>query len=367
MNADFWRGRRVVVTGHTGFKGGWLVFWLKQLGADVAGIGLAPDAVPSLHGILGIDGMCQSVIADINRDDALLRLLTSFRPEVVIHLAAQSLVRASYADPVATYEANVMTVVRLLDAVRRLDHIRSVVVVTSDKCYQNSGQVQGYREDDRLGGRDPYSSSKSAAEIATQSMQRSFFAPYLPDGHPARIATVRAGNVIGGGDWSKDRLVPDIIRAIVNGDEIRLRHPQAVRPWQHVLDALGAYLLIAELLAGDGDRFDEAWNIGPPVDDARSVLDLASAMVAAFGQNTVISSSSSGGPHEAHWLALDCTKAHARMNWRPWLGFEDAVRLTADWYDAWRAGGDMARITRDQLADFERRNPSLENCRDHPR
>ena len=353
MSADFWHGKRVLVTGHTGFKGGWLTFWLAELGAEIAGIGLAPASSPNLYDVLDLADRCQSTIGDINQAGALVSLVDVFRPQIVIHMAAQALVRPSYDDPIGTYETNVMGVVRLLDAVRRSDSVKSVVIVTSDKCYENREQIWGYRESDALGGHDPYSSSKGAAEIAAQSMQRSFFQPSVPNGHPARIATVRAGNVIGGGDWSQDRLVPDIVRGLLGTvGSVELRNPNAVRPWQHVLEPVAAYLEIAERLATNPDGIDEAWNIGPDSSDTRAVVDVASAMAAALGRGQVVSKPVSDGPHEANLLTLDCTKARTKLGWQPRLGFDGCVRWTADWYAAWDSGRDMAAYTRSQLTDF---------------
>jgi CDP-glucose 4,6-dehydratase len=354
MTNAFWCGKRVLVTGHTGFKGGWLVFWLRERGAEVAGIGLAPSSEPSLFDLLRIQDRCSSTIGDINELGVLDSLIQSFKPEVIIHLAAQALVRESYVDPVGTYDTNVMGVVRLLDSARRSMALRSIVVVTSDKCYENREQIWGYREGDHLGGHDPYSGSKGAAEIAAQSMQRSFFRPFAKNGHPARIATVRAGNVIGGGDWSVDRLVPDIVRGILADDgEVLLRNPGAIRPWQHVLEPLSAYLRIAELLETGSQSVDEAWNIGPDFDDMRTVEEVAEALIAALGKGRIVTRPVPDQPHEANLLMLDCAKAKVKLKWQPRLHFEDCIRLTAEWYSAWYGGSDMTAFTRLQLAHFE--------------
>lgn len=353
MSTDFWRGKRVLVTGHTGFKGGWLTFWLAELGAEIAGIGLAPSSNPNLYDLLHLSDRCQSTIGDINRPGALAALIDRFRPEIVIHMAAQALVRPSYDDPIGTYETNVLGVVRLLDAVRRSDSVKSVVVVTSDKCYENREQIWGYREGDAMGGHDPYSSSKGAAEIAAQSMQRSFFKPSVPRGHPAQIATVRAGNVIGGGDWSQDRLVPDIVRGLLGATgRVELRNPNAIRPWQHVLEPVAAYLDIAERLTTNPEGIDQAWNIGPEPSDTRAVVNVASAMAAALGKGQVVSKPEPDGPHEANLLTLDCTKARIRLGWQPRLSFDNCVRWTADWYAAWDQRQDMTEFTRSQIAAF---------------
>jgi CDP-glucose 4,6-dehydratase len=359
VTASFWRGKQVLLTGHTGFKGAWLALWLAEMGAVVTGLSLAPKSKPNLFGLAKIEDLMTSVIADINDQATLGKTMSSSQPEIVFHLAAQALVRESYQDPVGTFATNVGGVVTLLDAVRRMPSVQGVVVVTSDKCYENYEWARGYREDDRLGGRDPYSASKGCAEIAARSMQMSYFAPFVSGGHPARIATVRAGNVIGGGDWSDDRLVPDLVRGCLGATgEVRLRNPGAVRPWQHVLEPLGVYLEIAERLATAPEGIDEAWNIGPDAGDDRAVITVAEAMVAALGTGTIISDSERTGPHEAHLLRLDCEKARTKLGWQPRLRFEDSIRLTADWYAAWKAGKDMAAFTRRQIAAFAARSPA---------
>ena len=355
MNAAYWRNRRVLVTGHTGFKGAWMTFWLAGMGAKVTGLGLRPSSEPHLYSLLGLADCCHSIIDDINRPGALEDAIKTFEPEVIVHMAAQALVRTSYVDPLGTYETNVMGVVRLLDEARKSSHVRSIVIVTSDKCYENREQIWGYRENDPMGGHDPYSSSKGAAEIAARSMQRSFFQPFVAEGHPARIATVRAGNVVGGGDWSSDRLIPDIVRGLLGPTGVaQLRNPRAIRPWQHVLEPLAAYLKIAELLATAPDGIDEAWNIGPDNNDIRAVIDVAESMAAALGTGRLVLGTNAGEPHEATLLTLDCTKARTRLGWRPHLTFDDCVRWTADWYAAWHGGRDMAEFTRGQIAQFGR-------------
>ena len=354
VNRAFWRGKRVLVTGHTGFKGAWLSLWLTEMGAIVSGLALAPGSRPSLYELAGINGLVSSTIADICDRAALSAVFERETPEIVFHLAAQALVRASYDDPVSTFAANVGGVVSLLDAVRRAPCVQAIVVVTSDKCYDNREWLWGYRENDPLGGRDPYSASKGCAEIAARSMQMSYFQPFAPAGHGARIATVRAGNVIGGGDWSVDRLVPDIVRGCLGASgEVHLRNPASVRPWQHVLEPLAAYLRLAELLVARADGIDEAWNIGPDASDNRAVSDVAQALIAGFGVGRIISGEASKGPHEANLLALDCAKAKAKLGWRPRLSFAECVAMTAGWYSAWHAGRDMAAFTREQIATFD--------------
>ena len=354
VTAEFWRDKRVFVTGHTGFKGAWLSLWLAKMGAAVTGYSLAPNCHPNLFDLAEVGGQLSSVIADINDQPALERALRASEPEIVFHLAAQALVRKSYEEPVQTFLVNAGGVVTLLDSIRRIPSVRSVVVVTSDKCYDNQEWIWGYRENDRLGGRDPYSASKGCAEIAARSMQMSFYAPFVSGGHPARIATARAGNVIGGGDWSEDRLVPDIVRGCLGSTgEVRLRNPNAIRPWQHVLDPLCAYLDIAEKLATAPDGIDEAWNIGPEAGEDCTVLKVTETMVAALGTGEVVCEEAGDRPHEAKLLQLDCEKARTKLGWRPRLKFNDSVRFTADWYAAWKQGHDMSAFTRSQIAAFE--------------
>jgi len=347
---SFWAGRRVLVTGHTGFKGSWLTFWLTELGAEVSGLSLAPETTPNLHDILGLQSRGRFVHADINDRAALSALVKAARPEVVIHMAAQALVRRSYRTPVETFAANVVGTVTLLDVVRECPETRAVLVITSDKVYENLNWHWGYRETDMLGGHDPYSASKACTEIAVASMRRAYFGP---GGHPARIATARAGNVIGGGDWSEDRLVPDLVRGCLGSDgEIHLRNPNAVRTWQHVTDPLGAYMMIAEGLATGAADVDENWNIGPDASDNRAVIDVAEALVSVLGVGRIVCDPVHNGPHEATLLTLDCAKAKGRLGWRPRFTFEECIQLTAEWYAAWHQGEDMVAVTRRQLATF---------------
>jgi CDP-glucose 4,6-dehydratase len=351
----FWEGRRVLVTGQTGFKGAWLSFLLAELGSEVSGLALAPATQPNLHDILDVPARGNFVYADINDRKTLDDLMRSARPEVVIHMAAQSLVRPSYQQPVETFATNVVGTVSVLDAVRACPQTRAVLVVTSDKAYENNEWPWGYRESDALGGHDPYSASKGAAEIATSAMRRSFF---HKGGHPARIASARAGNVIGGGDWSVDRLVPDIVRGCLSGDGVvHLRNPGSVRPWQHVLEPLDAYLKIAERLCLDPDGTDQAWNIGPDASSSQTVKEVADAIVAALGRGRVDVAPDAAAPHEAHLLTLDCTKAKSRLGIAPRLSFDETIAMTGQWYGAWARKEDMKRVTRDQIALFRAKAP----------
>jgi CDP-glucose 4,6-dehydratase len=368
MDPSFWQGRRVLVTGHTGFKGAWLASWLLAAGARLTGLSHAPSTEPNLYSLIGLDRRMTSRFADINDREALVELMEREQPEVVFHLAAQALVRASYRDPVATFSTNVTGVSTILDVVRRCASVRSVVVVTTDKCYENREWPWGYRELDALGGRDPYSASKACSELVARSMQLSFFAPYVRGGHPARIATVRAGNVIGGGDWSPDRLVPDIVRGCLGeAGTVQLRNPSSVRPWQHVLEPIAVYMLIAERLAQGEVGIDEAWNIGPDPEDSRAVINVAEALVKELGRGRIVVGEDPGAPHEATLLTLDCSKAKARLGWNPALNFEQAILMTAQWYGAWHRGEDMQAFTAQQIESYQHaldaggRTDTLEN------
>jgi CDP-glucose 4,6-dehydratase len=347
VTASFWRGRSVFVTGHTGFKGSWLALWLQQLGARVAGYSLEPPTTPSIFEQARVaDGMT-STIADVRDLDRLRAAVLDAAPEVIFHLAAQSLVRAAYVDPVTTYATNVMGTVNLLEAARAATTARAIVVVTTDKCYENVEQDAGYREDDRLGGRDPYANSKACAELVTYAYRRSFFE------HGAAIASARAGNVIGGGDWARDRLVPDAMRAFLAGAPLVVRNPESTRPWQHVLDPIAGYLALAERLVADGAAFAEPWNFGPPDDLAVPVSELATLLVAAWSDGaTWRAAGDAAGPHEARLLGLDATKARTRLGWRPALGIADALAWIVEWHKAVGRGGDARALTSEQIARY---------------
>jgi CDP-glucose 4,6-dehydratase len=343
-----WSGRRVLVTGHTGFKGSWLSLWLHAMGAKVTGFALPPPSDPSLFEAARIGDLIDHVEGDIRDLTAVRAAVEKARPEVIFHLAAQPLVRLSYAEPVETYATNVMGTVHLLEAARQVPGVRAIVCVTSDKCYENREWVWPYRESDPMGGHDPYSSSKGCAELVAAAWRKSFFA----DGDPA-LATVRAGNVIGGGDWAADRLVPDLIRAFEAGAAPLIRSPEAVRPWQHVLEALGGYLMIAErLLAGEA-RFADAWNFGPSDDDARPVSWIVERMRAAWGGGATEALPDTGPrPHEAGLLRLDCSKARAALGWRPALALDRALEWIVTWHKAVAAGADARAVTLAQIADY---------------
>lgn len=348
--ANFWSSRRVLVTGHTGFKGSWLVLWLQAMGARVTGCALNPQTEPALWHQLELDTDIQSRIVDIRDLSALAKIVREINPEVVFHLAAQSLVRASYDDPVSTYATNVMGTVHLLEAVRRTPGVRAVINVTSDKCYENREWVWGYRESDPMGGRDPYSSSKGCAELVTAAYRQSFFGSSADGTH---ICSARAGNVIGGGDWAADRLVPDFVRSTLRGESVRIRNPQSTRPWQHVLEPLSGYLLLAERLAQEGASYEGGWNFGPADDDAVSVEKIASAMVSLWGKPASWFKDAGEQPHEANFLKLDSSKSRDLLKWSPRLDLQTALAWTVEWYKGTAEGASPKDLTLQQIRRYE--------------
>lgn len=348
---DFWHGRRVLVTGHTGFKGAWLCLWLGRLGADVTGFALAPETSPNLYTLAGIERRIDSQFGDVRDLARVEAVMAQSRPEVVFHLAAQALVRRSYIDPIGTYTANVMGTAHVLDAARRASGLRAIVVITSDKCYENREWWWPYREDEAMGGHDPYSSSKGCAELVTAAWRRSFF---RSDGAEAvGLASARAGNVIGGGDWAQDRLVPDSMRAFASGMPVVLRQPTAVRPWQHVLDPLSGYLSLAERLSNDPRGFGEGWNFGPAADEARPVGWVVDQLSRLWGDGARWEQDRGAHPHEAGLLQVDASKARARLQWLSRLSLEESLRWTVDWYKRIGGGEDAAALSLDQIERFE--------------
>jgi CDP-glucose 4,6-dehydratase len=349
-SAAFWSGKRVLVLGHTGFKGAWLSLWLRRLGARVSGLSLPPDK-PSLYMAADLDRLIDGHYRDIRDLGAVKQVMEEVQPEILVHLAAQSLVRRSYTEPVETYATNVMGTVHVLAAASAVSSVRSVIVVTSDKCYENREWFWAYREDEPMGGHDPYSSSKGCAELVTAAWRRSFCGPA---GRSLGIASARAGNVIGGGDWAKDRLVPDCIRALSSGQAIGIRNPASMRPWQHVLDPLCGYLVLAERLTEDPEAYGEAWNFAPFEEDARPVAWIADRMVAAWGDNARWKKLSSDELHEAHFLKVDASKARTRLRWSQALRLDAGVDWTVNWYKNFLGGQSALKLTEQQIDQFSK-------------
>ena len=354
MNPSFWRGKRVFVTGHTGFKGSWLSLWLQQLGAQVTGYALEPPTNPSLFEVAQVAHGMKSVIGDIRDGTMLTNAMRQAAPDIVIHMAAQPLVRRSYVDPVETYSTNVMGTVHLLEAVRQTPSVRAVVNVTTDKCYENKEWVWGYRENEPMGGFDPYSSSKGCAELVTAAYRQSFFDSSSINHKPSTaVATARAGNVIGGGDWAEDRLIPDILRAIQNGQSVNIRNPHATRPWQHVLEPLSGYLALAEKLYTQGPAFAEAFNFGPAEEDAKPVQWIVEQLTQQWGDGANWKLDQAAHPHEAHYLKLDCSKAKMRLDWRPRWALAQSLENIIVWHKAHQRGDDMRELSLRQIAAFQ--------------
>jgi len=348
---DFYRDKRVLVTGHTGFKGGWLVTWLTMLGARVTGFALPPNTRPNLFDAAMLDRNLQSVFGDLRDRAALTAVFTQHQPEIVFHNAAQPLVRRSYREPVETFAINVMGTVHVLEEARYARSLHAMIVVTSDKCYEDSESSRGYREDDAMGGHDPYSSSKGCAELATAAYRRSFYNQHGSAG----VATARAGNVIGGGDWSEDRLVPDIVRGITEEQTIVIRRPDAVRPWQHVLEPLCGYLLLAKRLWEDRQGYAEAWNFGPREKDAIPVGELAKKVTALWGKGALAFQPDPAAPHETQSLKLNTMKARSRLGWKPALRLEQALEWSVEWYRAYYEQPQSARnLTEKQIESYMR-------------
>ena len=349
-----WRNRRVYLTGHTGFKGGWLALWLASKGAIVRGYALSPSTDPNLFTAARVGSAIEDIRGDIRDPATLEPALCDFSPEVVFHLAAQPLVRASYADPIGTYDTNVLGTARVLDAIRRTPSVRAVVCITTDKVYENHETLRPYVESDPLGGYDPYSASKACAEIVAAAYRQSYFPTAKLAQHHVALATARAGNVIGGGDWSADRLIPDLVRGFLAGEPVRIRRPAAVRPWQHVVEPLHGYITLAEhLLSANPAPFTTAYNFGPHDDDAREVAWIADKMTAFWGDGAQWINDSDPGVHEAGYLKLDAGRAAADLGWTPRLNLSTAIEWLVQWYRAWAAGDDMHTLTLTQIANYE--------------
>jgi CDP-glucose 4,6-dehydratase len=347
IDPEFWRGKRVFITGHTGFKGGWLSLWLQSMGAELQGLALEPPTTPNLFTEARVGQGMASTIGDIRDLSTVLAAMSAFKPDIVLHLAAQPLVRHSYIEPVETYATNVMGTVHVLEAARRVGSVKVVVNVTTDTCYENKEWLWGYREDEPMGGYDPYSNSKGCAELVTSAYRQSFF-----QAGATAVASARAGNVIGGGDWAADRLVPDILRAFEQGQPVVVRNPHSTRPWQHVLEPLCGYITLAQRLWTDGQPFAEGWNFGPREEDAKPVEWILDRMVSRWGHDARWQLDGGQHPHEANYLKLDISKARHRLGWEPRWSLSTALDLIIEWHQAWLSHSDMQRLCLDQITHY---------------
>ena len=347
VDPNFWRGKRVFLTGHTGFKGGWLALWLQSMGSVVHGFSLTPPTTPALFNEARVGAGMESTIGDIRDLAAVRASMHAFKPDIVIHMAAQPLVRLSYVEPVETYATNVMGTVHVMESARSAGTVKAIVSVTTDKCYENKEWVWGYREDEPMGGYDPYSNSKGCAELVTSAYRRSFMQK-----EGIALASGRAGNVIGGGDWALDRLVPDILRAFEADQPVVIRNPHSTRPWQHVLEPLSGYLVLAQTLYTDGQTFAEGWNFGPRDEDARPVQWIVERMVEQWGGNARWQLDGADHPHEAGYLKLDISKARHRLAWQPRWALAEALEHILHWHKAWLAKQDMQQICLEQIAQY---------------
>ena len=339
VNSSFWKNKKVFLTGHTGFKGAWLSLWLQSIGAIVKGYSLEPNTTPSLFTEACVGKDMESEIGDIRNLEQLTKSMVSFSPDVLIHMAAQPLVRLSYQEPVDTYTTNVIGTVNVLEAARKCPKLKVIVSVTTDKCYENKEWEWGYRENEPMGGHDPYSSSKGCAELVTSAYRRSFFSSK----HTASLASARAGNVIGGGDWAEDRLIPDILRAFEKSEPVLVRNPLSTRPWQHVLEPLSGYLVLAQELFLNGDNFAEGWNFGPKDEDCKPVSWILDQMVESWGGNASWSLDKNNNPHEAGFLKLDCSKASNRLKWNPKWNLKYTLKSIVDWHQLYINGDDLKK------------------------
>lgn len=353
MNKDFWLGKKVLLTGHTGFKGSWLSTWLKLLGAELVGYSLPPPPGPSLFEVAQVAEGMTSIEGDVRDLDHLRAVIKCYQPEIILHFAAQALVRPSYDDPIFTYSTNVMGTANVLEAARQADKLRAMVMVTSDKAYENQEWVWAYRETDRLGGHDPYSNSKACSELVIQAYRDSFFPVSGYAKHGVAIASARAGNVIGGGDWAVDRLVPDILRAFGAGRSVAIRSPNATRPWQFVLEALSGYMLLVEKLWMDGSRYSGGWNFGPDVDDVKSVSWIVEHMSAKWGDSAGWFSDVGVHPHEANTLILDCAKSKRFLGWSPRIKLDSALEWVIEWHRCWLSEKPIRACMESQIIRYQ--------------
>ena len=350
VDSSFWSGKKVFVTGHTGFKGSWMSLWLTSMGARVKGYALEPNTNPALFDLIDLESKMESEIGDIRDLDKIRSSISEFHPDILIHMAAQPLVRRSYTDPLETYSTNVMGTVNVLEAAKGHANLKAIVSVTSDKCYENKEWYWGYRENEPLGGHDPYSNSKACAELVTSAYRSSFY--YKED--TAFVASARAGNVIGGGDWAEDRLIPDILKAFEKGSPVVIRNPRARRPWQHVLEPLSGYLILAESLYREGGDFAEAWNFGPRDEDCKPVSWILDTMQENWGEGASWELDQAENPHEAGFLKLDWSKAESRLNWHPKWRLDKALNNTIAWHKQWIGGADMSKSCLDEIEQYQK-------------
>jgi CDP-glucose 4,6-dehydratase len=354
VEPSFWADKTVLLTGHTGFKGSWLSLWLQFMGAKVIGYSLTLPTKPSLFEVANVAENMTSILGDVRDFSALSAVFEKYQPEIVIHMAAQALVRYSYSNPIETYSTNVMGTVHVLEAARLTKSVRAIVNVTSDKCYENKEWAWGYRENEAMGGYDPYSNSKGCAELVTAAYRSSYFHPEKYQTHGVALASGRAGNVIGGGDWAEDRLIPDIMRAITQGKPVNIRNPNAIRPWQHVLEPLFGYLQLAQKLYEEGANYAEGWNFGPSDEDAKPVQWIVEKLTQSWGDGASWKLDEGNHPHEAHYLKLDCSKAKARLDWHPRWSLETTLNTIVDWNKKYQRGVDMKKITLEQIEIYSK-------------
>jgi CDP-glucose 4,6-dehydratase len=354
IDRQFWKGRRVFLTGHTGFKGSWLSLWLHQLGAEITGYSFKPSTSPSMYEVCSVGDVVHSIYGDIRDAELLKKAMIDARPEVVIHMAAQPLLRESYRNPIETYSTNVMGTVHLFEATRACGSVKAIVNVTTDKCYENKEWEWGYRENDSLGGYDPYSSSKGCSEFVTSAYRSSFFNPTTYNEHGVAVASARAGNVIGGGDWAQDRLIPDALKAFQEQRPVSIRNPSAIRPWQHVLEPISGYLILAQSLYQSGAAYGEGWNFGPHETDAKPVQWIVSKLCDKWGNGASFEVVDDNEKlHEAHYLKLDCSKSKTRLGWTPQWTLEDAINKICEWSMAYVNSEDIVSLTFSQIKDYQ--------------